>query len=79
MTVIKLHIADFNLLVEWDTSMVFPYHFDKYGDHQKSNVVVCDVPRVLQTEKIAVGCLVKRGYAIHELYRQNVNQETLFF
>ncbi|XP_052699569.1 uncharacterized protein LOC128177080 isoform X1 [Crassostrea angulata] len=60
-TVVGYRDDHFNLLVEWDTSMVFPYHFDKHGDHQKSNVVVCDVPRVLQTEKIAVGCLVKRG------------------
>lgn len=50
-----------NIIVEWDTSMVFPYHFDRYGFHQLSHVVVCDVPRVLQTEKIAVGCLVQRG------------------
>ncbi|XP_011451253.3 uncharacterized protein [Magallana gigas] len=60
-TVIGYRNGYSNLLVEWDTSMVFPYHFDKYGFHQISNVEVCDVPRVLQTEKIAVGCLVQRG------------------
>lgn len=60
-TVIGYRDDHFNLIVEWDTSMVFPYHFDKNGEHQRSNVEVCDVPRVLKTEKIAVGCLVKRG------------------
>ncbi|XP_052701639.1 uncharacterized protein LOC128178484 [Crassostrea angulata] len=51
-----------NVSVEWDTSMVFPYHYDTGGDDQASHVVVCDDPRILlQREKIAVGCLVQRG------------------
>ncbi|XP_065943342.1 uncharacterized protein [Magallana gigas] len=51
-----------NVSVEWDTSMVFPYHYDTGGDDQGSHVVVCDEPRILlQREKIAVGCLVQRG------------------
>lgn len=49
---------DLNISVEWDTGMIFPYHFDT---NQQSHVVVCDEPRVLRREKIAVGCLVERG------------------
>ncbi|XP_052696521.1 uncharacterized protein LOC128175139 isoform X1 [Crassostrea angulata] len=57
------HRPDYhNVSVEWDTSMVFPYHYDTDGNDQSSHVVVCDEPRILlQRENIAVGCLVKRG------------------
>lgn len=53
-------VTDLNISVEWDTDMIFPYHFDT--NHHQSNVVVCDEPRILQRENIAVGCLVERGY-----------------
>lgn len=55
-------ITDHNVSVEWDTSMIFPYHYDTDGFDQASHVVICDEPRILlQREKIAVGCLVQRG------------------
>nr|XP_034324483.1 uncharacterized protein LOC105344997 [Crassostrea gigas] len=61
-TVVGHNHRDLNLSIEWDTSMIFPYHFDTDGDLGRSNVVVCDEPRILlQREKIAVGCLVQRG------------------
>lgn len=60
-TVIGHRDGHLNISVEWDTGMIFPYHFDTNGDHHQSNVVVCDEPRILQREKIAVGCLVERG------------------
>nr|XP_022335016.1 uncharacterized protein LOC111131672 [Crassostrea virginica] len=44
--------------VEWDTCMRFPYHFETSAN---SKVVVCNEPRILLREKIAVGCLVERG------------------
>lgn len=53
-------VTGLNISVEWDTTMIFPYHFDT--NHHQSDVVVCDEPRILQREKIAVGCLVERGY-----------------
>lgn len=53
-------VTGLNISVEWDTTMIFPYHFDT--NYHQSNVVVCDEPRILQREKIAVGCLVERGY-----------------
>lgn len=61
MTFDLFTVLDLNISVEWDTGMIFPYHFDTNGDHQQSHVVVCDEPRILQREKIAVGCLVERG------------------
>lgn len=58
MTFNLFTVLDLNISVEWDTGMIFPYHFDT---NQQSHVVVCDEPRVLRREKIAVGCLVERG------------------
>ncbi|XP_052701633.1 uncharacterized protein LOC128178481 isoform X2 [Crassostrea angulata] len=61
-TVVGHRTDDHNVSVEWDTSMIFPYHYDTDGFDQASHVVVCDEPRILlQREKISVGCLVQRG------------------
>lgn len=47
-----------SVYVEWDTCMRFPYHFETSAN---SKVVVCNEPRILLRERIAVGCLVERG------------------
>ncbi|XP_048737058.1 uncharacterized protein LOC130046250 isoform X1 [Ostrea edulis] len=57
------HLEDCGWLnVEWDTGMIYGY---RYGSTQiekdKFDISVCDEPRILQDEMIAVGCLVKRG------------------
>ncbi|XP_061169363.1 uncharacterized protein LOC133178656 [Saccostrea echinata] len=44
--------------VEWDTGGNYRY---RYGADGCYDVVVCDDPRVLHDEMIAVGCLVSRG------------------
>ncbi|XP_056015848.1 uncharacterized protein LOC125675787 isoform X3 [Ostrea edulis] len=44
--------------VEWDTGNGFQY---RYGADASYDIVVCDSPRVLLDEMIAVGCLVTRG------------------
>ncbi|XP_062613171.1 uncharacterized protein LOC134274944 [Saccostrea cucullata] len=44
--------------VEWDTGKGYTY---RYGAEGCYDVVVCDDPRVLNDELIAVGCLVSRG------------------
>ncbi|XP_061168833.1 uncharacterized protein LOC133178087 [Saccostrea echinata] len=46
--------------VEWDTTMRFPYRYDP-SDPNQCAVIICNEPRILQRENIAVGCVVKRG------------------
>ncbi|XP_056021581.1 uncharacterized protein LOC125652124 isoform X3 [Ostrea edulis] len=50
------------LLVKWDTSLTFDYRYGSSSfEKDKYDVIVCDEPRLLENELIAVGCLVKRG------------------
>jgi hypothetical protein len=44
--------------VEWDAGSRCRY---RYGVDASYDIVVCDSPRVLLDEMIAVGCLVTRG------------------
>ncbi|XP_062619578.1 uncharacterized protein LOC134281127 [Saccostrea cucullata] len=48
------------MYVEWDNTMRFPYEYNP-NDQKQSAVIVCDEPRILRREDIAVGCVVKRG------------------
>lgn len=49
-------------MVEWDTGSVFDYRYgSSIFEKDKYDVIVCDEPRMLENELIAVGCLVKRG------------------
>lgn len=44
--------------VMWDSGAGFQY---RYGAEEMFDIVVCDSPRVLVDQLIAVGCLVTRG------------------
>ncbi|XP_022295401.2 uncharacterized protein LOC111105409 isoform X2 [Crassostrea virginica] len=44
--------------VRWDSGKAYPY---PYGANGEFSIVVCDSPRVLDDQMIAVGCLVIRG------------------
>ncbi|XP_062614335.1 uncharacterized protein LOC134276069 [Saccostrea cucullata] len=52
--------SDGGVNVEWDNTLKFPYQYDP-DDQRLCSVIVCDEPRILQREEIAVGCVVKRG------------------
>lgn len=48
--------------MKWDTSLTFDYRYGSSSfEKDKYDVIVCDEPRLLENELIAVGCLVKRG------------------
>ncbi|XP_056021589.1 uncharacterized protein LOC125652124 isoform X9 [Ostrea edulis] len=50
------------LNVEWDTGLKNRYRYGStLPEKDKYDITVCDEPRILQDEFIAVGCLVKRG------------------
>ncbi|XP_056021571.1 uncharacterized protein LOC125652126 isoform X2 [Ostrea edulis] len=56
------HFRNGCLMVEWDTGSVFDYRYgSSIFEKDKYDVIVCDEPRMLENELIAVGCLVKRG------------------
>ncbi|XP_061194911.1 uncharacterized protein LOC133203060 [Saccostrea echinata] len=50
------------LIVQWDGGSIDKYRYGLSNEHEyKYDVIVCDVPRILENELIAIGCLVYRG------------------
>nr|XP_022329954.1 uncharacterized protein LOC111128567 [Crassostrea virginica] len=47
--------------VEWDTGLALRYRYGWNGFETAYDVEPCDEPRILLNQKIATGCLVRRG------------------
>ncbi|XP_052699916.1 uncharacterized protein LOC128177295 [Crassostrea angulata] len=47
--------------VEWDNGILLPYRFGNNGFITAYDIEPCDEPRILESQPIAVGCLVRRG------------------
>ena len=50
------------IVVDWDGGSRFSY---PYGSNGEYSIVVCDSPRLLDDQLIAVGCLVSRGMCVY--------------
>lgn len=51
--------------VEWDNGIALPYRFGNNGFITAYDIEPCDEPRILESQPIAVGCLVRRGIIMH--------------
>ncbi|KAK3608719.1 hypothetical protein CHS0354_038162 [Potamilus streckersoni] len=58
-TIVSHHKNQKQVKVEWDKSGHTDFY--RYGDLGKYDVLIDSEPRVLQSERIATGCLVRRG------------------
>ena len=63
------------LVVKWDNGFTTNYRYgSSHGipNMNKYDVEVCEEPRALNNELIAVGCVVKRGTLIDKLHRVGI-------
>lgn len=59
-------ISEGILVVEWDACSRNTYRFGPIDSGiEVFEVQVCNVPRILENELIATGCIVKRGVCIY--------------
>lgn len=69
------------LHIEWDRNSGNSYHY-RYGSNSRAkdkfDIMVCDEPRILDNQFIALGCLVTRGIRLL-IYIQDKKQLMKFF
>lgn len=69
------------LHIEWDRNAGNSYHY-RYGSNSRAkdkfDIMVCDEPRILDNQFIALGCLVTRGIRLL-IYIQDKKQLMKFF